>query len=87
MAPTVEDDVFVDLVGDQEDLGVAQYVGQLAQIFFPSIAPDGLCGLLIINMRVRGVMASCTFRQSTAKVCGSRATCTALAPARSIAGS
>ena len=52
-----------------------------------NIAPDGLCGLLIINIRVRGVIAARTASQSGAKVCGFSATCTAVAPAISIAGS
>ena len=52
-----------------------------------NIAPDGLCGLLIISIRVFGVIAARTCSQSGAKVCGSSATCTARAPARSIAGS
>ncbi len=52
-----------------------------------SIAPDGLCGLLIISIRVLGVIASRTRCQSGAKLCGSSGTCTARAPANSIAGS
>ena len=44
-----------------------------------SIAPDGLCGLLIISIRVRGVIASRTACQSGAKVRGSSGTCTARA--------
>ena len=52
-----------------------------------SIAPDGLCGLLTISIRVRGVIASRTRCQSGAKLAGSSGTCTARAPARSIAGS
>ena len=52
-----------------------------------SIAPEGLCGLLIISMRVRGDIASRNRCQSTVKSCGSSGTCTAMPPARSIAGS
>ena len=52
-----------------------------------SIAPDGLCGLLIISIRVRGVIASRTRGQSTEKSTGSSGTCTAMPPASSIAGS
>ena len=52
-----------------------------------SIAPEGLCGLLIISIRVAGVIAARTAFQAGANVTGSSATCTALAPARSIAGS
>src|SRR3546814_8605332 len=44
-----------------------------------SIAPDGLCGLLIISIRVLGVIASFTRCQSGAKVAGSSGTCTARA--------
>ena len=52
-----------------------------------NIAPEGLCGLLTISRRVFGVTAARTRSQSTAKVCGSSGTCTARAPARSMAGS
>jgi len=55
--------------------------------FAVSMAPEGLCGLLIISMRVRGLIAARTLSQSGAKVTGSSAMCTARAPARSIAGS
>ena len=51
------------------------------------MAPDGLCGLLIISSRVLGVIAARIAAQSGAKVTGSSATCTAVAPASSIAGS
>ena len=53
----------------------------------PNIAPDGLCGVFTISMRVRGVIASRTRCQSTEKSAGSSGTCTAVAPARSMAGS
>ena len=52
-----------------------------------NIAPDGLCGELIISIRVFGVIAARTSCQSGANVCGSSGTCTARPPARSIAGS
>ena len=51
------------------------------------MAPDGLCGLLIISMRVFGVIAARTRFQSGAKVTGSSGMRTARAPARSMAGS
>ena len=35
MPSTVEDDVLVDFVGNQEDVGTAQHSGQLAQVVFP----------------------------------------------------
>jgi hypothetical protein len=52
-----------------------------------SIAPEGLCGVLMNSMRVFGEIAARTFCQSTEKSTGSSGTCTARAPARSIAGS
>ena len=53
----------------------------------PNIAPDGLCGLLTMIIRVLDVTAARTWSQSTAKLTGSSGTCTARAPARSMAGS
>ncbi len=52
-----------------------------------STAPDGLCGLLIMIMRVFGVTASRTRCQSIANAGTVSGTCTARAPCRSIAGS
>ena len=52
-----------------------------------SIAPDGLCGVLVISMRVRGVTAAATASQSGANVSGSSGTCTGTPPASTIAGS
>ena len=87
VARAVEHDVLVHLVAEQEDAGSAQDRGQFAHVGFGQHRARGLCGLLIISIRVLGVIAARTAFQSGAKVRGSSATCTAFAPARSIAGS
>jgi hypothetical protein len=43
--------------------------------------------VLTMISRVRGVIAACTLPQSAAKLAESSATCTAVAPASSMAGS
>jgi hypothetical protein len=50
------------------DVGVAQDRGDARHVRAESIAPDGLCGLLIISMRVRGLIAARTSAQSGANV-------------------
>ena len=64
VADAVEDDVLVDLVGEDEQILLVHQRAERRESSGPSTAPVGLCGVLSMIIRVRGVTARRTSSQS-----------------------